>query len=616
MAWASVPEERLNAAQRTTPGQRWSDVPDLGAAEEVVLAPGCNGCPRREAHGIACVIGARVPHGAHSSSVVPEVHSLRVADLRRLYELVWAATYIHNGHVEAPTIYNVGPANNADEILPVEIVGVSGNVLTVRGENPRRIVRGRTYLNPDWPAEGPRILSDDEPMALNAGAMVDFAPPSVLAGKLRPWIVSISAPDSEAEVVTYDVELSCAVDACVEPIDAAFPPGDGKYRATIRFYGLFPENWPNYQVETEAQWTLREVTFGLADVAGGKLALRNTAEGETRVLWPDMLPAGWCMLSWSDGAGGGASGLNPQGRLTTEQLGAGSWRTRLEVGDLVTAGATSFTVRFFPEARAADGFRMLGPGSCANSQVSPAGWEHAGGKRCTNVGCSQFGTFEATCWQPNASGFCTGTERRAYRRSAMRRAPTDIMDPAPLARLWGGTSWVGIQTLAGIPFFSLSRPAGAMGSFAQLLGGRFDEAFTALASTRFSYYGVTYGRRVVETDEDGNESQRVATGAFVDALATWDAVGARENPPQGSVPLLVPEWRSGRADARGNAVREWERNYPRTPVSGGGVHSYAVEAHALDMDTRLVGGVEAVAAGQSLAPNDDVTARVRARAEG
>jgi hypothetical protein len=379
------------------------------------------------------MLGYAVPIG-ETSQDGPAEELLTAEDAHDLRVALWAQ-YASVCRVPKRLQYNLGAgANNVAQQVTYEILAASGRVLTVRGPNPRYIDHGNSIINPEWPSLGPdgepvaRLISFPDPGAIPAGADIVFAAPSILADKLRPWVVAfdlpaIDDPDGQDAVIDLDIEASINVGAAMAPWDLAFPPADGKYYLTLFYYFTAPEPHPNYQIRQETHWAPRSVAYirtvlDLEYVGWNDVPLLDSGDGETRVLTPGIEAFGWytgapMRVVAIRGALTGAERVDTLVPASAYSVAindtVGGFESRIDLSALEPdATILGVEIHYWAEAVEGDEGAPVWHSSCANSQVDRTGsyiHDAATGRLCANVECSQWESFKGVCWKPGASGF-------------------------------------------------------------------------------------------------------------------------------------------------------------------------------------------------------------------
>jgi hypothetical protein len=589
MTWLSLGSDKENAPARTdagTKGLRNRYV--TGTTEQRVSFPGAAGDNPPSYY-----IAAALSIGDTTQELIPPEYTATAEEFTELFGAQWVAHYIANGVVDG-TLYNLGNgANNVSQQVLYEILATSGRRMQLRGRHPGRLVYGNSIMNPEWPGyqvdpetlevtPQPRLISTNEEGVLMPGAKCVFHPPSVLARKLVPYLTKVEAPTSAGSDIddcTFWVELSHTVNHAKTPYDLKYPPGDGKYYCEFFFYFTAPEPHPNWQPQQETQWTKHVAQWSGAAFAGlsGIVPLLKTNGSASRVLWPGM-PWPETLLSvryWRTGLASQILDISTypsEGKLVTADTGTG-WSTTLDLSVLLAhADLESVEVTFWPEAVAADSFRVPWFGACSNSQVDhTGGYIHdAGtGRRCMNIDCTKFlaGTYRGQCWDPAATGFYFAD---VYNTGRARMAPTSVKDSTFFSRRWCDCSLVLNQQQAGESSyrnFSYERSGGP--SWAELLG-RFSNGPTPGGgySRREPVHAPKYGRVSLVDHLEGGQVQSVTYGAWISA-EEQDASSTSKI--AGSIATAVSGW-AARENELGAAQQNSLKQYHSG--NGGNVHLY------------------------------------------
>ena len=546
MAFVTVATDRTDSPVRAAAGQGWSFLPnDSGWTELAHALAGCATCVKLGAHGTCDLIGFKVPQGSDSWDTIPATKRLDWLTYRGIFQGLWQLDYIINGHILS-VIYNAGSGgDNATQEIQWEITSVSGATLTLYGINPKRLQLGESSSNPDWPLEGGALETTARYFALRVGAMVRFLPPSVLAGKLNPYIVSISPPASNAaNGVTFTVTLSASASNAKQPYDAAYPPSDGKYYCSAAFTQFHDADWPNVQPPVEGQFAPQEMTWTRAEAvsASGILALLDADGNPTRIIPPGVDPTTTPVLTVLAPGGNYTPAIGPL--LTHTQVGYLSWTTVLSVVAILAADATAtgFEVTFWAGATASDTERLNHRGQCGNCQFDPsASYAHHDGWRCTQVACSQFATFKRNCWQPSADAFNLADEGGGFQSGNVVRPAARAEDGGRLAAFWTASAWVLTQDNvgdSGTRNFRLVRPTPALPSMQYLCGAWSGGVPSGIFQRRTEFQAPAFGQLVESVDGDGNDTIEIVLGAFV-ARGTWTA---GTTPDAGLFPTIDASW--------------------------------------------------------------------------
>lgn len=615
MAFIEVASAKSNVAMRTAQGEAWSDLPATGNTEVKSTLASCAGCPKLASHNPCDVIGFKVPQGETSWQDVPLAKRLDYRTFKRVFQALWQLDYILRGWIGSDILFNAGEGgDNATQYVDYEVVSVSGATLTLKGANPKRLTLGRSIPNPDFPETPGALATVQEYFALRPGAGIEFLAPSVLAGKLRPYIASISPPASNAEGgVTFTAVASCNVSNAREPLDAFYPPADGKYYCRVWFTQFHDAPWPNAQPPVEALFSPRTqtITRAAAVSASGTPALVNTSGGATRVIPAGVDPATTPALTVLHPDGDFPAGI--AGRIVTVQSGYLTWATTINVADLLTAhpGATGFEVTFYAESVAGDSERLPHRGQCGNCQKDETGsYTHHDGWRCTAVECSQFATFKRNCWQPNASRFNLADESGGYNSGYVTNPAADARNGTHWSRFWTGASWYirqGIPGLNSSRNFSLVRAT--LPGIEELLGGWRDDVPNGYFASQAAYYGAAMGAATWGTDGDGNDTVAITFGAFM-LRETWDAT---TTPTMGNAPDIASTW-TGQEAANGGGAAGALNHFPAGWIGRTSVYSWSTSGGAMSLTNRRVSQEVFITGADPTAVDTEHGARLRARA--
>jgi len=519
----------------------------------------------------------------------------------------------------------LGLANNAEQYQRYEILAIDNTRIQLRGPNPCSMSFTRSAENAGWPLdpEDPssgRLIFTSEFCAVPVGAVIRFVNGALRA---RPLVKKIEPPVSTAATVDFFIEATCDCTGGDEPWDLAFPPGDGKYYLDLVWYQLFPEGWPNLQTQKETQFTATTNTVSKAqlEAVSGVWELLDTAGERTRIIYPEMFTGSPVMsvVVVDDGASTALTDAEILERLTTTQMGAGSWNTTLDLSDYLTATLEEVRIAYRPQATPLDDVRLPFPAHCANCQRDLSGsYIHGTECHCTDITASEFGTFQDDCWQPDCDRFCLGypNDDSAYNESNMSNPPANLRESKWWADIWTRCSWVRYQGVAGSSAyrnFALSRPTNGGPSFEEILGSFQDTLPVGLFASAISHYGATAGELVVETSpETGAQTARLRHGAFWRQGSTYDTQDAAAL-TTGLIADEVAGW--AHTDPRGEAHATLAQ-YP----SGCGVcplYSWGVEGNWLGCRSALIPDSASYISGISTGAAEDATlaAEIRERFE-
>ncbi|MBI1291212.1 hypothetical protein GC173_08195 [bacterium] len=533
-----------NHAPRTDEGAKGQAFPWSGATEVREVLPGCCECGNLEAHGSPC---SRVGIERLSGELLEDgATPSRYASAAALVELdaaLWAAAFVGGALMQGSYLYNLGSgtANNVLQRETVEVLSTSGQWLTVRGRDPRRLTFGVSRINPEWPLPDPitgttaRIQWETASIALPVGGILEPHPPSVLHGKLNPMVLQIEPPTGplvEGDGAEYRIRVWASIDSFRQPYNKKLPPSDGRYWASIGYVGIVPERWSNWQHFPLAHWVrqTRELTASGLALVGGEVSLTDSDGQATRIL---PRSAGANVLRVSITVAGTTTAVGDgvvDGGLVYTDTGTG-WATELDLSwALEIPGLESVRIEYMAEARVEDGpAAAITNGSCANSQVDHSGsYIHGTVRRCLDVGCSKFTSdgFRDVCWDPSATGFalCGGVQPAA-----------DVRDNANLAEVaWSGAGTVIVQGMAGQSghgnfWFERRTRTGLsmmMGSFCDAVPRSPGAGWTEVLGSR------VWGQRRTYTDETGDHQELVFgahdathtgfTGALEATVGGWD----------------------------------------------------------------------------------------------
>lgn len=622
---------RSNSPRRTADGQKWSEFPVLtGATEHVLAMPGCAHCTKSSDHGPPCSrIGVKPRYG-HTRAYGQDTDEYCSADnFARVFSALWILEYCMYGMIGDSTIYNAGSgADNASQSFTYEVISVSGVTATLKGRNPKRYQETRSSFDPLWPDVGheSRLIDTGVNFALREGARVEFLYPSVLEGRLTPYIKKINPPASDAaDGVTFTVELSHSVDHARDPRDLAFPPADGKYYCKVRWYEFYPEEWPVVQNTVETQFSSKVQSFTRADAvsSSGLLSLSGVDEADCRVIYPGMTPLAlnaMAVLILRDTGPQALTEAEMLAILSTDQSGA-SWITTLDVSAYLAADTDShiiaFSIAFRPEATSgSDPVLIQFTATCANDQATKSE-SYGGARRCMAAAtASKADDYNpGGCWQPECSKFCLGTGRtgETYRSENIVRTQSDLRNSNLFTRAWVACSWLLNQGMPGISTsrnFHLSRPAGALGSLGQLLGsGCGDQVPLGMFATQVPWHQAIAGARVTGTDGSG-ATQTIVKGAFT-AQDTWTA---GTTPTTGYLSGIVSGWTT-QTDALGNAMPSPLAMFPHGRPGHCHLYSFDTSGNGYHLTNRLCANSEAFATSvlPGDAEDDELAAELRAR---
>jgi hypothetical protein len=500
-----------DAPRLTTPGRSMWACP-TGVTPVIVPPPGCVGCPLEEAHGVAAALsiapGVDPPGGRYgliNSAERPDVEALH-----RLQSAIWLRDHIARGLVGDDTLYNIGEGGaNASTAWTYEVLGGGPGFLDLRGPNPRMLTSGTSRLNPEWPLPDPiegtlgRLVWKTRTLSMPAGAVVSFAWPSALHGKVHPIITRVLPPNTNDPVASFRVEVgSFDCSNANQPWDAAFPAP--AYHCEVRVEVEGAAHWKDFQAPRERSYVRRTVTLA----AGAVRELLASDGTGTRVLPPGSVPAalvvrlGEAVIFREDWAQ----------RLLQDNGGpGGSERTRI---DFTGTGLEDeeLVVSYYCRAREGDAGFFPVSDACVHSRRDRSGsWDTGGGEHCAERDRAT-GTHAAGCWATNCSRF-------------RLRDPLDMDDAEWLAGLWGRAGFVirqGVPGQSSHRNFSLSQRGGP--SILAMAGGFAAGTPAGIgAGTVTEWAEGAYGRRIT-WEVDGDEGQgHVAGGLWLRPYAFPEA---------------------------------------------------------------------------------------------
>lgn len=560
---SGIIENKDDCAYRATQGQRNIPLPDHGSDESLALITGTPD--------LAQGLNINVPVGEHRHFGIPESNRITWRDAHRLFVAMCETAFVMNRMDQGELRLNAGTgAANMTNFGEWEVVDVSGNIITLRGTNPRKVVYVTSSMqNPEWPAPGePKIISTSGYCSLPVGSLVKFLAPSALSRKLTPRVLKVNPPVSTAEDdVEFTIEVGYACDAAMEPENKKYPMGE--VRCRVFFYGTFPPAFPRFERVSEAQFARRVVTFSRNDLlaeSAPELKRSNNASG--RVLPADAFEH--ALKITVTRTNGDTLVDDPAARLTITQGAGPSWTSVLELSaEAMDPSVREVEVEYWAEAVAgtdegAGSSRVICSGKCANSWHDVTGsYAQDGDEVCVAVDADQRATHRQGCWQINCSKFCLGDETRNLRSGNMANPrPADFSKPEHFMRLWNNTDWILTQQNSGSADprnFILSRPPGGAPSLGEMLGGWSNGVPGGLFPSRDEYFGRKFGRRETGTTVEGDEWQAVRYGAF--AAAPWTdgdgdlqgAWSAGTVPASGILPALVSGWAT-KPDGNGGSL--------------------------------------------------------------
>lgn len=590
---------KVDATQQSTSGRKMHTIPATSPTltNSSAIIPSCSGCSQEATHDVCRAIRYSVPWDESRYERVTQSGRPDRAEFNRLQSALFILGHIGNGLIGDEILFNAGAANNGSQFVEYEIVSTSGSTITLKGPNPKRIPIGISRLNPNWPLDDDpingtpaRIQTDTVYIALPVGAEVQFLSPSVLAGKLRPWIESITVPASTAmDDVTFTVTLSASATEAQTPYDNGVVDDDHVYKCRVRFEAALPATWANVQSPRERAW--HKVTQVISSATNAELL--NKDAGSTRILWPDMSSSvilfeavvyfndsSELVLDPFEEVGG-----NP--RLVTVQSG-GSWETHFNVSDL-TFGANptdvdEVQVTYWHEATDGTAPFLHHTSQCANSQREISGsYVHDDGHRCMNVNASGFGNYQRECWQPGGcDGFTLGDETNYYGSVAILPV-SNYGDPRWWSGFWHRESWFIEQVVGGNSRdFFLGRPSMCGPSVQSLVGSWVNQVPVGKFSRREPWFGPAWGKRVT-WDDAGDEFHMLVHGAFyeegyvTDTDNFWDA---STTPDAGAIAAVVTGWDT-KVDSTGSSMRAALRRLPYRYTGRVNLYTYEHENASL-----------------------------------
>lgn len=581
MTFATLPAARTNVPDRTETGRVGVRFPASGKTETPITLGGCRTCDKQAAHGSPCAqIGNILEAGEKRHDGIPATQHSNADVLQEVSAGLYAAGWTING-IPRGTLYNLGAgtANNISQDIRCRIVAVNvgGNArrMTLRiepdGTNPKAWLLGTSRVNPEWPLEQPRLLTDGSWIVVPVGCQVEFAFPSVLHGKCRPMVTKIIPPGSDdPDGVNFDVICSHAVSRATSPYDKLFPAPN--YYCELVFHGVAPETWPNWQRSHETTFTKRTIEVTAATLVSDSyvVALKRSDGENGKVLFPSMATF---FVQWfgDNNLYGTLSPAEAKDKLTSEYTG-GEWVTTLNLDNLT--GETDLVkvqITFCPEAVNADTMVFPFPDRCANAQRDwTQSYTQNGEHRCMNYECDRFADFKADCWFPKASKFAIGVETGRVPQSDSQRERW-------FARNWSRTSFVleqGVPGSASHRNFSYRRPSNGGPSIQEWVGGfRDDVPKSPVAASAEPLFPARLGQRHQYTDSGGNINHRIVYGAFYARKWIPDGDDVETLPFDGYTEDVL-NW-SARKSATGATVDSVARVYPLDGPEPCNVATYA-----------------------------------------
>lgn len=612
MVFRSINWTPENAPQRTAEGEKSFFLPDSPFDVVKHLLPKCVECAKVSAHSPCQGLALDVPHGSERYDGIPSGQRFPIDGLQDIHFALWAATYINYG---VPfTFYNLGLGNNIEQQFSYEIISVSGNLMTIRGREPRYMSHSNFILNPEYPPILPRLLDVGAAGAMPVGATVKFDYPSVYSAKgFEPWVTRVipNTPRVGDGIVpeTFQVELSADVSNAMRPIDLALG-NPSEYRCRIGWHLIAPADLPNWQVDIEAQFSLRieEKTPAEVDaiiLGGGQYELLANDGSSTRIMWPDFFEAAMTVSIFK---GSGTEHLTPS--EIAERLlvtGTGPWVTTFDFTDLDYPDLNSIAIVYRPEAVATDDTRMVYAGSCANSQEDRSGsYVVSEGHYCTAPESTGFeaGLFRKTCWLPGrCDKFCMGNESGGYKTERMIHKRSDVYQTKWWAHLFSRASWLVEQGVPGVNHplnFKIMRPAGAKGgSVQELLGSFQDEVFGGFYPNIASFFSPSMGALIETTDVDGTRGS-LRHGAFVFQGGNDLSV----DPQSGFIPINVGAAWNDKKDAFGDA-QSFRRSDMPDMAARCDVYDFASRGSSYGRKTSLVSNTQKFLTGFDILDMED-----------
>lgn len=537
----SLPSDKTDVPRRTDDGEKHLPIPDCGVDEFRVTHPGCRKCAKLGTHNLTKWINHKIPLESHRNSIVPVANEVRAQDLNKMQGGLFAAWAAYQNYITWYPSNVGGTANNMTQQVTYRVLSVSGSTVTLRGPNPKRLSVGNSKLNPDFVAPGlgePRLIADDNVIALPAGACLKMNPPSVLS-RLQPIIEKINPPATDTlDDVTFSVRVSCDMSNAMQPFDLAQRPR--RYFCQVHFEANAPQRWGNFQEFPESKFTVTVAKHEGAAVH----ALKDSNGNDTRILYPDMeniVP--WildngpfrAMVYKIDGTIQKIEGTDAKTRLTTTQSATG-WVVTFDASDLTDVDYVLYT--YCPEANSNDRYRRAFTSCCSNSQVDISeSYEHKDGRLCGEITASQFERYESECWQPECDNFGLACKDGQY--GVAPRTAVDKIDGKLLASFWTRTTWAERKILgsAAASAFTVFRPSGGGPGFGNLSGGY--KNVTPVDLQEFSVSELQkpgLGVLVSWTDDDGNDWLHVAPGTFYRAPYDFTELDGPKNLFSGGTP--------------------------------------------------------------------------------
>jgi len=521
--------ERVNIPPRTEDGIKGLVFPQNEDFEEVRLCfQGCKNCPKQEAHSSpAYDITYRNQHnGKFKHFLDNPQHRIEARTAHQIFAKLWLRHYVLYG-VQKGTLFNLGQgtASNISNQVRYEILSTSGKTMVLRGRNPWKLGFPISKLNPEWPLVPGRLLSEVGYIHLPLGSEVNFAPPSVLYEKLKPFITKVIPPESRTEdEVEFNIEVSHSVNFARTPYDAKYPPADGKYYCEIFFYGQSPIAVPNFQKKEQATfaWKNLYINREQLDALENTWMNLNDKEGNPcRILYPNMGQNCFILIIYK-------IGQNPMRMsdeiaktyLRTVDLEGGGWRTDINlVFEKIDPTVFAVQIIYMPESTEGEEFLFLHQSSCSNSQIDYSGsYKDGVNNYCTNKSCSHYkeGKFKDQCWNPNATGFAIGDETNFVGQLGFP-TPSDIQNQKYLSDIWSRSSFTfnqGMPSISSHRNFYYERPVDGGFSIQEMTGAYQDFVFGGFFAKKQNLFFPMLGKPRDYRDDDDQELIDFETGLF------------------------------------------------------------------------------------------------------
>lgn len=497
---------KTDVDRRNSLGRRAINFPVTTNQEFSIRPEPCMSCVKSGLHDVCTHIAQLVPIGEHPEQRVNVDERLDIPEANRIQQAIydWGAHLQPNPRDAREGFAN---GNQSDSSKRYQVIAASGNVVTVKGQNPRYVTVEVVSINGGFiPLVTPRLNRTDVALSLPVGAYVDILPPSVLAQKLRPRITKVVESNSSADDnVTFDLHLTNSVDNIMEPYDLAFPPSNGRYFVEVN-WPFVPDEYLNLQETKTAHWNKISKRFFNPVVQ----PLLDAQGNQTRILMPGMADWSWTAELVTPN-GNRETVINPI--VTTTEVTPGSWETTIDLTGYALGTTYSYIeITYYAEATTCNGTRsVIFQSRCSNAQKEKTGsYTHAGDHVCVAAAdSSELANFSETCWKPSCSRFCLD----GFQEENKADGPDKPTTAAVFAGFYNRPHLM--RVVPGFDQPIVLEKQSRSGPSIQGLAGAFYDRASGFAGVDFRepYHDPALGRRL-EYAGTGGDRQTVVYGAW------------------------------------------------------------------------------------------------------